>query len=277
MKTTKNQKSGFRIFIVAFLTALGISAHASAQSGGFYVGVSGGAQYTKARYAKTVDNTNAPVDFLEKGNIYSTSDSAAKTGFGGGILVGYRLNLDSSGTFYLGLEADGNLHGGTTEGTLPGNGRSEGRNQRGEAWPDKWSMERKNSYGATLLLGTSPPSLASLLGPAGGMYVLAGVRRVNAEFSIDYHGCFDGRNLCGHGGGEFEEGSDSLDETFNAFTFGAGIEKTAGGRAGIRGEVRHTLYGEQERDTFSGETNIAVPISLDGSETGFSVKAVVYF
>lgn len=275
MNILKNQNSGFLIFIVAVATALGISTSAAAQSGSFYVGVSGGAEYTNMEHAKTVDNTDAPEDFLQSGNIHSTSDSASKTGFGGGLLVGYRLNLDPSGTVYLGVEIDGQIHDGTVSGTLPGDGESSGRNQRGEAWPDEWSVDRKNSYGATLLLGASPQSLVPLLGTGGGIYVLGGVRRVNSELNIDYYGCFIGDRLCGPD--EFEGGTDSHDETSDALVFGGGIEKMIGSKAGIRTEVRHTLYKKEDRETFSDETNIKVPISLDGSETSFSIKAVVYF
>ncbi|MCY3625454.1 MAG: outer membrane beta-barrel protein [Candidatus Dadabacteria bacterium] len=275
MKITKNQKSAFWIFIVAVATTLGISANAAAQSASFYVGVSGGVQYYNIEHAKTVDNTEAPSDFLQAGKIYSTSDSASKTGFGGGLLVGYRLSLDPNDTLYLGIEVDGQIHDGTVSGTLPGEGKSQGRNQRGEAWPDKWSVDRKNSYGATLVLGANPPSLASLLGTGGSIYILGGVRRVNAEFEIDYYGCFVGDRLCGTD--EFEGGTDSHDETFNALTFGGGVEKMIGGKTGIRAEARHTLYKKEDRGTFPDSNNIKVPVSLDGNETGFSIKAVVYF
>ena len=275
MNILKNQKTALWIFIVAVGTALGISASAAAQSGSFYFGVSGGVEYTDMEHAKTVDNTDAPEDFLQRGHIHSTSDSASKTGFGGGVLVGYRLNLDPSGTVYLGVEVDGQVHDGTVSGTLPGDGESSGRNQRGEAWPDEWSVERKNSYGATLLLGASPQSLVSLLGAGSGIYVLGGVRRVNSELKIDYYGCLIGERLCGPD--EFEGGTDSRDETFNAFVFGGGVEKIVGNNIGIRGEIRHTLYRKEDRETFPDESNIKVPVSLDGSETGFSIKAVVYF
>lgn len=275
MKIIKNQEAAFWIFIVAVAITFGISANAAAQSGSFYVGISGGVQHSDIEHAKTVDNTDAPSDFLQAGEIYSTSDSASKTGVGGGLLVGYRLSLDPNDTLYLGIEVDGQVHDGTVSGMLPGEGESPGRNQRGEAWPDEWSVDRKNSYGATLVLGASPPSLVSLLGTGGGIYVLGGVRRVNAELKVDYYGCFNGKELCEDD--EFEGGTDSHDETFNALTFGGGIEKVIGNSIGIRGEVRHTLYKKEDRETFPDESNIEVPVSLDGSETGFSIKAVVYF
>ena len=275
MDILKNQKTRLRIFMIAVAASLFISANANAQSGNFYVGVSGGVQYTEMEHSKTVDNTNAPADFLQRGKVYSTSDSANKTGFSGGIVAGYRLNLDPSGGFYLGIEAEGQTHDGTARGTLPGDGVSEGRNQRGEAWPDQWRVKRKNSYGVTILLGINPPSLASFLGTGGGVYFLGGVRRLNAELTIDYNGCPIGDRLCRPE--ELESGADSLDETLNAFTFGGGVEKMIGSKVGIRGEVRRTSYKKETRETFSGDSGIKIPVSLDGSETGLSIKAVVYF
>lgn len=270
----KNQKTGFWILIVAVAIIFGVSGNAVAQSGSFYVGASGGIERVNIEHAKTVDARELPSDYLESGHIHHTSDSADKTGFGGGLLVGYRLNLDPSETFYLGVEIDGHFHGGTASGTLPGDGESEGRNQYGEAWPDEWSFKRKNSFGATLLFGASPPFLASLLGPGAGIYALGGVRRVDAELDVDYNGCLEPRRICTPS--EYVSGTNSYDETFYAWTAGGGLEKMVGDKIGIRAEVRYTQYGKEERETFPDE-HVKVPISLDGSETGFSVKAVLYF
>ena len=271
----KNQKTGFWVLMIAVAMIFGISGNAVAQSGSFYIGASTGIERVSIEHAKTVDNTDVPASFLESGHIHHTSDSASKTGFSGGLLLGYRLNLDPSDTLYLGVEIDGQFHGGTTSGMLPGDGESEGRNQYGEAWPDEWSVERKNSYGVTLMFGASPPFLISLLGPGAGFYALGGARRVDTELNVDYNGCPTGDAIC-TSPEEFISGTDSYDETFYAWTVGGGIEKMIGDKIGIRGEVRHTQYVKEDRETFS-ESEVKVPISLDGSETGFSVKAVLYF
>ena len=271
----KNQKPVFWILMIAAAMIFGVSGNAAAQSGNFYIGASGGVEHVNIEHAKTVDNTDVPANFLQHGEIYSTSDSASKTGFSGGLLAGYRLNLDSNATIYLGIEIDGQFHGGTVSGTLPGNGESEGRNQYGEAWPDEWRVERGNSYGVTLMFGASPPFLVSLLGPGAGIYALGGVRRVDAELNVDYNGCPTGDAICASPQ-EFTSGTNSYDETFYAWTAGGGLEKMIGDKIGIRGEVRHTQYRKEDRETFA-DFNVKVPISLDGSETGFSVKAVLYF
>ena len=270
----KNRKTGFWVFVVAVGMIFGVSGNAVAQSGSFYIGTSAGVERTSIEHSKTVDSSELPANYLQSGKIYSTSDSASETGFGGGLFLGYRLNLDPGGTFYLGVEIDGQFHGGTVSGTLPGDGESDGRNQYGEAWPDEWSLERKNSYGVTLMFGASPPSLVSLLGPGAGIYVLGGARRVDTELNVDFNGCLIGDRHCGPG--EYTSGTNSYDETFYAWTAGGGLEKMIGDKIGIRGEVRYTQYGKEDRETFP-DLHVKVPTSLDGSETGFSVRAVVYF
>ena len=273
-RTLKNQKTSLWVFVVAVAMIFGVSGNAVAQSGSFYIGASAEVERVSIEHAKTVDNTDVPANFLQSEEVYSTSDSASGTGYGGGLFLGYRLNLDPSGTFYVSAEINGQFHGGETSGTFPGNGESEGRNQYGEAWPDEWSLERKNSYGVTLMFGASPPSLVSLLGPGAGVYVLGGARRVDAELKVDFNGCLNPTELCDSG--EFESGTNSYDEAFYAWTVGGGLEKMIGDKIGIRGEVRYTQYGKEDRETFPDE-DVKVPISLDGSETGFSVRAVVYF
>ena len=274
MSTLENRKTGFRAFLLAAGIALCISGSAVAQSGSFYLGASGGVERAKFKHSKTVDSTGVPDDFLQSGNVYDTGNCESEAGLGGGLLVGYRFDLDPGGALYLAAEIDGQFHGGKTSGTLPGAGESEDRNQYGEAWPDEWSVERKNSYGVTLMFGASPPFLVSLLGPGAGIYALGGMRRLDAELTVDYNGCFDPRKICG--ADEMTSGTNSHDETLYGWTVGGGLEKMIGDKIGIRGEVRHTWYGEEDRGTFPDE-DVKVPTSLDASETGFSVKAVVYF
>ena len=69
---------------------------------------------------------------------------------------------------------------------------------------------------------------------------------------------------------------DSYDEALYTFSIGGGVEKMIGDRLGVRGELHHAQYGEEEWGAFS-EEEATVPLSLDGSETGFTVKAILYF
>ena len=253
---------------------IGVSEITVAQSGSFYVGTFVGAEHISIEHAKTIDNTNVPTNYLQRGNIYSTSASASGSGFSTGLLVGYRPNLDLGNTLDIGLEIDGQLHGGTASSMFPGDGQSGSRNQYGEAWPDEWSVKRKNSYGATLVFRLSPSFVASLLGPGAGIYFHGRVGRLNTDLTVNYYGCFNPLELCGPG--QFDSGMDSHGETLYTLTVGAGLEKMIGDRLGIRGGVHHTQYGEEEWGAFS-EEEATVPLSLDGRETGFSVRTILYF
>ena len=270
----KNQKPGSRSMMIVIAVMVGVSEIAVAQNNSFYAGTFVGTEHVNFEHAKTVDNTDVPANYLQRGNIYSTSASASESGFSTGFLVGYRLDLDPSNTFDIGLEIDVQFHGGAANGMFPGDGQSNSRTQYGEAWPDEWSVKRNNSYGAALMFRVSPAFMVSLLGTDTGIYILGRVRRLDADLTVNYNGCFNPLELCKLG--EFDSGSDSHDETFYTFTVGGGIEKMIGDRLGIRGELHHTQYGKEEWEAFSGE-EARVPISLDGSETGFSVKAILYF
>ena len=140
-----NQKTRFVSIMIVITIMTGVSEVTVAQNSSFYVGAFVGAEHISFEHAKTVDNTNVPTNYLQRGNIYNTSASASGSGFSTGILVGYRPNLDLGNTLNLGLEIDGQLHGGTASSMFPGDGQSDGRNQYGEAWPDEWSVKRKNS------------------------------------------------------------------------------------------------------------------------------------
>ncbi len=260
------------MIVITMMT--GVSEVTVAQNSSFYVGAFVGAEHISFEHAKTVDNTNVQTNYLQRGNIYNTSASASGSGFSTGILVGYRPNLDLGNTLNLGLEIDGQLHGGTASGMFPGDGQSDGRNQYGEAWPDEWSVKRKNSYGATLVFRLSPSFVASLLGSGAGIYIHGRVGRLNTDLTVNYYGCFNPLELCGPG--EFDSGMDSHDETLYTLTVGGGLEKMIGDRLGVRGGVHHTQYGEEEWGAFS-EEEARVPLSLDGRETGFSVRTILYF
>lgn len=113
----------------------GVSEIAVAQNSSFYVGAFVGAEHISFEHAKTVDNTNVPTNYLQRGSIYNTRASASGSGSSTGFLIGNRPNLDAGNTLDVGLEIDGQLRGGTASGSFPGDGQSDGRNQYGEAGP----------------------------------------------------------------------------------------------------------------------------------------------
>ena len=263
-----------RIFAVSLAAAaLGFPADAPAQSGRFYVGVAADADYLRVKYAKTVENADV-ASLPKRGVTYRDSDSVGKAAFGGGLLAGYRLGLGKGG-FYVSAEADGQLHARSASGAFSGKGESQGRNQLGESWPDRWNLKRKYSYGATIRVGGP----AEFLGSGSSVYVLGGARRLKTRLKVDYFGCLnppDTSVLCRPD--QFQGGSYSRDRSFWGWTAGAGMEKMLGDRVGVRGEVRHTRYSKLRRTPFSlVDGNLNVRTTLEPCETDFSLSAVVYF
>ncbi len=262
IKTIENHRIYFQVFLFVTTLIFGISNDAFAKNGSFYIGFSGDVVRSGFEHAKTIDNTNVPDSYLQKGNSYSETESINKTGFGGRLFVGYQLNLDSTGTAYLAIEANGGIDSGKPTGMFVGKGQSEGKNQLGELWPDKLTVERKFNYGGPFLLGASPEVLTSFLVSRAGVYILGGFQRLHTKLTTaDYNGCLIADKLCAET--EFTSGSVFYDKALFGGTFGGGIEKMIGEKTGIFVEVRHTRYAKKEWDTWEE--------LLDSNETSFSL------
>ena len=156
--------------------------------------------------------------------------------------------------------------GGAVRGRFEGAGFSDSRTQLGDSWPEDWTVEERTSYGATVRAGAG-------VGSGWSVYGLAGVRRLDARFSVDFTGCFL-FTLCGPG--EFVSGTDVHDQAFTGWTTGAGLEKRLG-RAAIRGEVRYTDYGSSERVVPYDDLAITVPLALEADGVGASLSLLWYF
>ena len=268
MGELRDRCKGLRVCLLA-AALWGASAAATASDGGFYAGVSGIAERIDASYDKTVVNTPPS----PRGNrVFSDGDSADDWKFGHGFLAGYRLPLAKSG-FFLSGEIDAKFHDVAARGRLAGAGDSDRRNQLGESWPDGWQLAKDKSYGLTLKLGFRPRFSWPGLGEAS-LYALAGVRRVEAEFGVDYEGCFRPAPPCTPA--EFQKGSLRRDEEFVAWTGGLGLEKPFGESLALQGEVRYTGYAAEDWLSFDLD-GIKVPAELDGDDLDFSLNLVWYF
>lgn len=149
-------------------------------------------------------------------------------------------------------------------GQLAGQGTSPGLNQLGEVWPEDWSLTKQRSFGVTARLGMEVPVLSA------SVYALVGMRRLDADFETEYVGCL---SPMGCAPGELTSGEEQHDESFNARTIGAGLEKTLG-KAAIRGELRHTDHGSSTRIVPFPDVAVTVPVELATSEFGVGVSLV---
>ncbi len=276
-RAMRNHRFCFRAFLLVAMLVFGIPAAAAfAESGGFYMGLSGDVVRSGFEHGKTVDNTDVPDNYLLKGKSYTETDTMNKTGFGGRLFAGYRFNLDPSGTAYLAIEADGAVDSGEPTGMLEGKGPSDKKNQPGELWPTKLTVERRFNYGASVLLGASPEVLTSFMGSGSGLYILGGVQRLHTKLTTDYSGCPFFDRLCTEES-EFTSGSASYDKALFGWTFGGGLEKMVGERTGIFFQVRHTRYGKKEWKGFEDQEGPDISLSLDGDETTFSLGTFFRF
>ena len=238
----------------------------------FYVGIVVPVEQLNASFDKTVDNTdeNTLVPESRKGMVFRDEDSANTSAYGIGLLAGYRASLAES-SFYLSGEVDIALHGGEVEGQLAGIGESSGRNQLGESWPDHWSLAKDRSYGFTLKLGGGFGALRNL-------YALAGIRRVEAQFTTRYYGCLD-VSPCSEAEDtpNFASGTDSRDLDLQGWTAGIGLEKALGQQLALRAETRYTQYASETWITPFDDVGVTVPAVLEANETSLSLRLARYF
>ena len=102
------------------------------------------------------------------------------------------------------------------------------------------------------------------------LYVLGGLRRLNADFRTAYTGCL---LAGGCSANEITRGREQHDEEYDAWVVGAGFEKTLGSIA-IRGEVRYADHGSSERTVPFDEVAVTVPVELAGGEVGLGVGLI---
>lgn len=239
----------------------------------FYVGVQVPVERVDASYDKTVDNSEARNP--RSSQVFHDNDSDDTFAYGIGFLVGHRIPLlTKEDGFYISGEVDVAFHGGQAKGQLPGKGDSPGRNQPGESWPDRWSFEKNRSYGFTIKLGGSPGVLRSW---DASVYVLGGIRLIQAQFQNHYRGCLSDVNCTSTTQPEFVSGTDSRNLDYTAWTYGAGVEKMLSEHLGLRVEARYTQYNSKRWVEYFDTVGISVPTRIDADDVGMLMSLAWYF
>lgn len=235
---------------------------------GFRFGIAVPLERTGVTYEKAVDNTDPDtlVPAPRSGQVFEDEGSASGLSPGLAVLAGYRWPL-GGGTF-LSAEADFAWHRGTLEAQLSGSGTSPSGRQLGEVWPDDWSFEKQRSYGVTMRLGGSPAALRSR---EESVYLLAGLHRVTAQMTVEWHGCLSPVPCTPD---QFTSGADPRDLDFLTWTVGAGFEKGLGERVAIRAEGRYASYGEESWVADFPEVRVTVPTSVRGGGPSLTLTLV---
>ena len=258
--------NGIRHAVVCVVFAsVGMATPTLAEEG-YFVGVSVVAALYDATYDKTVDNTAAHnTSMLFAGQRLHAEDSADSVTYDAGVLIGYRGSL---GPLFYSIEGDLMTHRGTTSGHLEGVGTTAGRDQVGESWPEDWKLVKDKSYGLTARIGGQLPIIDTTA------YMLAGIRRVDADFSRSYRGCLLLERVCTPT--DLETGVEFFDEKFNAFSVGAGIEQPLD-RVVVRAELRYVFHGSAAQLALFEDLGVRVPTRLEASEIGLGVSVLWTF
>lgn len=250
------------------------AAHAQAETAlsGFHLGLKLPAGRFGATMNKSVDNTdpNTLVPDPRRGMVFSDMVSGDGFAYGLGASAGYRLPL-SGGSWFLEGDVGAQWQWGETEARFAGVGVSPERRQLGESWPDRWTLAKDLSYGATLRLGGRAGGSAS---DGVAVYLLGGVRFAAARFTNHYTGCFS-TEPCQPSG--FESGMETLDLDFTVWNAGVGLEKPLGERAAIRAEAGYAMYSREEWVTPFDDVVVTVTSDMKASEPGLSLSLVRFF
>ncbi|MDE0152851.1 MAG: outer membrane beta-barrel protein [Gammaproteobacteria bacterium] len=280
----------WRVLAVPALAAalVGAPGFSPAMEEGFYMGLSASAENLDATPSRITDNTHPMNATTSRGRTFSTRDSDTQTISGFGVLAGYTFR-PSNRELYLSAEIDLVYHGGKARGRLAwikdsvlraGANNVPDWPQSGEGWPDNWTFEKNRSYGLTLRLGGQPDFLTSMLGPDSGLYALAGIRRIEAEYSLSYEGCPTTEGCPGGREDEsYVQGSDRTDTDYTAWTAGLGLHTPVGDRLGMQVEMYYTNYEEEDLLLLddNGPPHIRVVHSPDADGIGLRLRLLRHF
>ena len=166
--------------ILSFAGVTGVSAN---DTEGFFAGVRFGYDLAEVDYSKSA-TYNAGV----LGGSSMTAKDSANDGFTAFMgNLGYRTFL--SNQVYLSGEVEGAVYsskvGGVLRGTRDGVTDDDSTIPSANVFPGAWSVEKNHSLGFNARLGFVPKGLA-FMGDGRSLYVISGVKWMNATFEAAY-------------------------------------------------------------------------------------------
>jgi len=264
---------------------------------GIYFGISAAVEELDVSVFKTIDNTPDGNMTLSQGKIFTERDSDTKTASGFGFVLGYQRPLHY-GSLYWSGEINLAYHGGKARGRLEGTEDVEARKayaddpqntadlpafsvgpQTGENWPERWTFEKDYSYGVTLRLGGRPEFLTSAFGPDAGLYVLAGVRRIEAEYVNIGTGCFETPPALCTTEGDFGASTVRTDRDYTAWILGMGVHAALAEQIGLQIETYYMDYDSESLVQLDGTEDLRVRAvhEPDAEEIGLRMRLLRYF
>ncbi len=272
----------------------GAPAPVAAGQDGLYIGISATVEDLDVSTFKTVDNTPDGNMTPSRGKIFTERDSDTQTASGFGLVLGYQCPLHH-GSLYWSGEINLAYHGGKARGRLEGTEDTAARKtyndandpdlpafsvgpQVGENWPERWTFEKDYNYGVTLRLGGRPEFLTSALGPGAGLHVLAGVRRVEAEYTNAGPGCFEALPARCESEEGFGAGSVSTNRDYTAWTLGAGVHAPLTEQVGLQVEAYYMGYDSESLVQLDGTEDLRIRAmhEPDAEEIGLRMRLLRY-
>ena len=260
-----------------------------------YIGISAAAEDLDVSVFKAIDNTPDGNMTLSQGEIFTERDSDTKTANGFGIVFGYHCPLHY-GSLYWSGEISLAFHSGKARGRLEGiedvaarKTYNDGNDpdlpvfsvgpQVGESWPERWTFEKDYSYGLTFRLGGRPEFLTSTLGPDAGLYVLAGVHRVEAEYVNSGSGCFETPPALCTSNEDFRANAVRTERDFTTWTLGAGVHAALSEQVGLQIETYYMDYDSEALVQLDGteELRVRAVHKPDAEEVGLRMRLLRYF
>ena len=295
MRTTNKVSASTLKILVYTAFLIGSSTPALALQEGVYIGISAAAEELDVSVFKTIDNRPDGNMTLSRGKIFTERDSDTKTASGFGFVLGYQCPLHY-GSLYWSGEINLTYHSGKARGRLEGTEDVAARKtyndatdpdlpafsvgpQTGENWPERWTFEKDYSYGVTLRLGGRPEFLTSALGPDAGFYVLAGVRRVEAEYVNTGTGCFETLPALCTSEESFETDTVRTDRDYTAWTLGMGVHAALVEQIGLQIETYYMDYDSESLVQLDGTEDLRVRAvhKPDAEEIGLRMRLLRYF
>ena len=250
------------LFFLMSMIFLGASGAWANDTAGFFAGIRFGHELADVNYARIVHyNAGVLAPPLEDGSSKAGDDSA-NDGFNAfSANLGYRAFL--SDRVYVSGEVEGAVYSnavqGFFEGTYTGN---ESLIPSENVFPGAWKVDKNHSFGFNARLGYVPQGLA-FLGEGRSIYLISGVKWLDATFESDY----DNRGV----GDAAIRGVTRKTRDAMPWLIGGGLEF---GSSKNRFDVR-IQYSNWSMDYASGdgsqEDRAYVPIDFDVDEVGISL------
>ena len=251
------------VLTAGILSFAGVTGASANDTEGFFAGVRFGYDLADVDYSKSVMYNAGVLDSHPSGSSMTAGDSANDgfTAFMGN--VGYRTFL--SDQVYLSGEVEGAVYSSTVGGDLRGT-RSNGTIHDTDVFPGAWSVEKNHSLGFNARLGFVPKGLA-FMGEGRSLYVISGVKWLNATFEAAY----DNRATGTRAEAPVIRGVTRKKRNATPWLIGAGLEF---GSTKNRFDVR-IQYSSWNIDYATGDgltpLTARLPHDFDVDEIGFSV------